>query len=83
MNLAMRTDEADDLMFIEDPRVPEGVRVQAARLQPPVAYAAWGGQGWVLFAQDGSAVDLGGFISCSPRAPRRAAPPGNAARSPQ
>lgn len=61
MNLAIRTTEADDLMFIEDPRVPEDVRQHAAQLQPPVTYAAWGGKGWVLFAHDGRALDIRGL----------------------
>lgn len=61
MTLAIKPDEADDLMFIEDPRIPEDVRTHATRFDPPVAYAAWGGSGWVLFAQDGRAVDIRGL----------------------
>lgn len=61
MGPSLRTDQADDLMFIEDPRVPETIRERAQRFETPVAYAAWGGSGWVLFAQDGRAVDIRGL----------------------
>ena len=54
----MTTHEADELMLIDDPRIPEEIREQAARFSTPVAYAAWAGADWVLFAEDGEVVDI-------------------------
>lgn len=54
----MTTEEADELMLIDDPRIPGVIRDHAARFTTPVAYAAWAGADWVLFAEDGEVVDI-------------------------
>lgn len=60
MELISNPNEVDELMLIDDPRIPEEIREHAARFETPVTYAAWGGTDWVLFAEDGEVIDICG-----------------------
>jgi hypothetical protein len=55
----MSDDENDDVIPIDDPRVPEWVRAHGRRFRQPAAYVeSLDADEYALFASDGELIDL-------------------------
>jgi hypothetical protein len=55
----MSDEASDDVMLIDDPRVPEWVRARGRRFRQPAAFAeALDTDEYALFASDGELIDL-------------------------
>ncbi|GHT96083.1 hypothetical protein AGMMS49545_20220 [Betaproteobacteria bacterium] len=57
----MSIEEDEELIPIEDPRVPLELREHAARFRTPVRYITFCGADIVLFAADGEVIDICAF----------------------
>lgn len=51
-------DDEDRLLMIEDPLLPEAIRVHAARFKKPVRFVLPVDGDFVLFAEDGELMDI-------------------------
>ena len=51
----------EEILAIDDPRVPEELRAHAAQFLVKVCFVAFDGADFCLFAEDGELVDLGYF----------------------
>ncbi len=49
----------DEVLDIDDPRVPVEIREHAARFRTPVRFVGLDGVDFYLFAEDGELVDAG------------------------
>ncbi len=55
----MHSDEEEEIMDIDDPRVPEILRAHGRRFRPPAKVVMYLGNGeYVLETDDGEALDL-------------------------
>jgi hypothetical protein len=57
-------DETDEIMDIDDPRVPEVIREHAARFKTPVRFVTFCGPDIVLSAEDGEVIDICALTGC-------------------
>ena len=57
----MSIEEDEELIPIEDPRIPLELREHAARFRTPVRYVIFCGADIVLCAEDGEVIDICSF----------------------
>ncbi len=55
-------DEEDELLSIDDSRVPESLKEHAACYNVPVHYVSFVGENILLLAEDGELVDICAFV---------------------